>query len=101
MRPVPFSQVTLFLRNRNSTPFTLAVTTSALRACMRARSSFTLSTSTPWSFSACVAWWNSSDDCSSALEGMQPMLRQVPPSVARFSTQATFMPSCAARMAQT
>ncbi len=29
------------------------------------------------------------------------MLRQVPPSVARFSTQATFMPSCAARMAQT
>ena len=24
MRPVPFSQVTLFLRNRNSTPFTLA-----------------------------------------------------------------------------
>ena len=41
MRPVPFSHVTLFLRNRNSTPLTLAVTTSALRACMRARSSFT------------------------------------------------------------
>ena len=40
-------------------------------------------------------------DCSSALLGMQPMLRQVPPSVARRSTQAVFRPSCAARMAQT
>ena len=33
--------------------------------------------------------------------GMQPTLRHVPPCVARFSTTATFMPSCAARMAQT
>jgi hypothetical protein len=39
--------------------------------------------------------------CSSALEGMQPTFRQVPPWVARFSTTATFMPSWAARMAQT
>jgi hypothetical protein len=38
---------------------------------------------------------------SRAFEGMQPTLRQVPPCVARFSTTATFMPSCAARMAQT
>ena len=42
-----------------------------------------------------------SEACSSALEGMQPTLRQVPPSVARFSTTATFSPSCAARMAHT
>jgi hypothetical protein len=32
---------------------------------------------------------------------MQPMRRQVPPSAASFSTQATFMPSCAARIAAT
>ena len=31
-RPAPFSQVTLFFLNRNSTPLTLAETTSALRA---------------------------------------------------------------------
>ena len=36
-----------------------------------------------------------------AFDGMQPTLRQVPPSVGFFSTTATFMPSCAARMAQT
>src|SRR6185295_8035293 len=43
----------------------------------------------------------SSDECSSALDGMQPTLRQVPPSVARFSTHATFNPSCAALIAHT
>ena len=43
----------------------------------------------------------SSEACSSAFEGMQPILRQVPPKVLSFSTTATFMPSCAARMAQT
>jgi len=42
-------------------------------------------------------WWL----CSSDFDGMQPTLRQVPPSVASFSTTATFMPSCAARTAQT
>ena len=50
----------------------------------------------PWPASS-----NISEACSSAFEGMQPMLRQVPPKVARFSTTATFSPSCAARMAQT
>ncbi len=89
MRPLPFSQVTLFFLNRNSTPLTLAVTTSPLRACIRARSSFTPSTTMPWSAKAWPAAWKFSDDCSSALDGMQPILRQVPPSVARFSTQAT------------
>src|SRR3954462_8206595 len=67
MRAVPFNQVTLFLRNRNSTPFVLAATTSPLRACIRARSSFRPSTSTPWSLSASFAFSNSSDDCSNAL----------------------------------
>ena len=38
---------------------------------------------------------------SRALEGMQPILRQVPPRVGAFSTTATFMPSWAALMAAT
>ncbi len=101
MRPAPLSQAILFLLNRNSTPLTLAVTTSLLRSCMRSRSSFTPSTTMPWSFHECMVSWKFSLDCSSAFEGMQPMLRQVPPRVARFSTTATFMPSCAARIAHT
>ena len=43
----------------------------------------------------------SSDAWSSALDGMQPTLRQVPPSVSRLSTQAVLRPSCAARIAAT
>ncbi len=42
---------------------------------------------------------NSSEAWSSALDGMQPTLRQVPPSVGPLSTQATFRPSWPARMA--
>src|SRR5262245_29276646 len=44
--------------------------------------------------------WNSSDERSSALVGMQPQLRQMPPRCSR-STTAVFMPSCAARIAAT
>ena len=44
---------------------------------------------------------NISDACSIALEGMQPMLMQVPRGVGRFSTTAVFRPSWAALMAQT
>ena len=40
-----------------------------------------------------------SEACSSALEGMQPTFRQVPPRVSRISTQATFRPSWPARIA--
>ncbi len=101
MRASPFSQATLFFLNRNSTPRTLALTTSALRACMRARSSLIPSTTMPCSAQACWVAEKFSLECSSALLGMQPMLRQVPPRVARFSAQATFRPSWAARMAQT
>ena len=42
----------------------------------------------PWSPARASVLSNSSDDCSSALDGMQPIFRQVPPRVARFSTQA-------------
>ena len=53
----------------------------------------------------CCARWNSSQDSSSALEGMQPAFRQVPPKAllpSRFfhsSIQATLSLFCAARIA--
>ena len=37
--------------------------------------------------------------CSSALDGMQPTLRQTPPSVGQRSTSTTFLPRSAARKA--
>ena len=49
---------------------------------------------------SCASWYIS-EACSSAFEGMQPTLRQVPPRVSRPSTQAVFSPSCAQRIAQT
>ena len=101
MRALPLSQSTLFLRNRNSTPRVRVPTTLSLRAIIAARSSPTSPTLTPCSARACRASTNFSDDCSSAFDGMQPILRQVPPSVARESTQAVRMPSWAARIAAT
>ena len=47
------------------------------------------------------AFQKSSLESSSALDGMQPTRRQVPPSAGSFSTQATRMPSWAARIAAT
>ena len=84
--------------SRNATPSTLPFTPSSLNASMAARSSsgFTLM---PMPAKSWAASAKASLACSSAFDGMQPTLRQVPPWVARFSTTATFMPSCAARMA--
>ena len=54
----------------------------------------------PHSFADCATF--SACACSSsALVGMQPQIRQVPPSVFCFSTTATLRPSCAARIAAT
>ncbi len=55
MRASPLSQVTLFLRNRYSTPFTLADTTSSLRASMRARSRLTAPAVMPCAAKSCVS----------------------------------------------
>src|SRR5262245_13313626 len=48
-----------------------------------------------------LALQKSSLDSKRALLGMQPMRRQVPPRSCSFSTQATFRPSCASRIAAT
>jgi hypothetical protein len=49
----------------------------------------------------CSASANISEACSSALDGMQPIFRQVPPSVARFSTIGGLQAELRALMAQT
>src|SRR5262249_41251392 len=52
----------------------------------------------PWSLNECVRLWNCFDESSSAFDGMQPTLRQGPPSAAlpsrpaHASTQAGFGP---------
>ena len=76
-------------------------TTPALWAIMVARSSFGLPTSMPKPANLCPACSNSSETCSSAFDGMQPIFRQVPPRVAIFSMTATLRPSWAALMAHT
>ncbi|KAG1067818.1 hypothetical protein G6F40_017706 [Rhizopus arrhizus] len=59
----------------------------------------------PWSPKMWPMFQNWREESSSALDGMQPTLVQVPPGagppwpVCQASMQATDMPSCAARMA--
>src|SRR3974377_210442 len=68
---------------------------------MALRSSFGAPTPIPILAKQCPPSSNSSEACSSALDGMQPTFRHVPPNVARLSTTAVLRPSCAARMAHT
>ncbi len=98
---LPVNTVTLRAFASWPTPPTSLVTTSSLRFIMAARSISTEPSFTPCSAAWCFAQTACSLECSSALLGMQPTLRQVPPSAARFSTRATLSPSCAARNAQT
>ena len=101
-RAVPLIQSILFFLNRNSMPLVRPVTILSLRACTWPMSiaGVPAGSVTPHSF----AFWTIFSACacsSSALVGMQPQIRQVPPSAFCFSTTATFFPSCAARMAAT
>ena len=99
--PLPLMTSILFFFIRNSTPLTLPSMPCCLKFIIAGRSSFGAETLTPILAKECPASSNISEAYSSAFDGMQPTLRQVPPSVAFFSTTATFMPSCAARIAQT
>ncbi len=99
--PVPLITSILFFFIRNSTPLTLPSMPCCLKFIIAGRSSLGAETLTPILAKECPASSNISEACSSAFEGMQPTLRQVPPRVAFFSTTATFMPSWLARTAQT
>ncbi|MNY03156.1 hypothetical protein D3C86_1357610 [compost metagenome] len=99
MWPQPLIQSTLFLRKRNSMPLVNPVTLSSFCVIIRARLRLGLTSIPRLANSAPMAASYSSEACSNALDGMQPTFRQVPPSVARPSTQAAFRPSCPARIA--
>ena len=97
----PLSQVTLFFLNRNSMPPVSCFTASRRWPCMASRSSSGVTLMPILARLPFLAASKYSDACSIALDGMQPTLRQVPPSVSRSSAQAVFSPSCAARIAAT
>src|SRR5207244_7004054 len=83
------------------TPLVFFSTTSSLNLIMPGRSSATFpSILIPWRVKPCRRCANFCELSSNALDGIQPTLRHVPPRNSR-STQATFIPSCAARMAAT
>ena len=92
-RAWPSRWVTSFFSSNPATPLVSASTTLSLCAIIASRSSSTPETLTPWRASRALAWAYSSDVCSSAFDGMQPTLRQVPPRVGVRSTQAVRSPS--------
>ena len=103
--PCPCSGVTPAPLKSARIPWVMLRTMPALRFCICARSSVVPATLMPWVANSSCTRWNSSLDSSSALEGMQPAFRHVPPKAAepsRFfhsSIQATESLFCAARMA--
>ena len=105
--PRPFTAVTPLARNNALMPVVSWRTMRFLRSCIAFRSSVTSGIMMPWPANSSRVRWYSSDDSRSTLDGMQPAFRQVPPSAGlplpsrQSSTQATDMPSCAARIAPT
>src|SRR5687767_4968326 len=84
--------VTLYFLNSPSIPLAFFATTPRLCSWALATSSFTSPATTP-KLSDLRRVSSSSALCSSALVGMQPRCRQVPPSLGSFSTTATLSPS--------
>ena len=74
----------LFFFIRKSTPLTLPSMPSCLKFISAGRSSFGAGTLMPILAKECPASSKSSEACSSAFDGTQPTLRQVPPNVAFF-----------------
>ncbi len=100
MKAEPSTCSILFFLNRAWMPLFRLPATVRLRPMTLEKSWETLPVFTPQSPASWAAQWYSSAACSSALVGIQPQLRQTPPSLSR-STHATRMPSCAARIAPT
>ena len=101
-RPLPLIQSILFFLNRSSMPPVRPLTILSFRACTCAMSMPIAAWPSvrPQSFHSCATLRACA--CSrSAFVGIQPQLRQVPPSVGARSTTAVRRPSCAARMAAT
>ncbi len=97
--PQPSISSILFFFMRKWTPLTMPADTWRLRAWVGPKA-IVASPSMPYFVLSWVRVCASSAFFSSALLGMQPTLRQTPPQYC-FSTTATFLPSCDARMAAT
>src|SRR3954471_24910458 len=97
--PLPSNTVTLLLRSRCATPEESCFATARDRFTTFPRSKRDSTGSNPKSVRWCSRWLISLVR-SSALVGIQPQFRQMPPRCSR-STTAVFMPSCAARIAAT
>ncbi len=98
-RPVPLTHSTPFALKSPATPCVICLTTPAFHAFDAPKSSVAWPTCTPNLPKLSSASFKANAVCTHALVGMQPTRRQVPPSSGSFSMQATFAPSCAARMA--
>ena len=96
--PSPMTTVTLRWRARPVRPVVRRFTTESFQA----RTALSSIAGGP-NVTPCAAIASASSmvlaTCSSAFEGMQPTLRQTPPSVGRLSTISTFSPRSAARKA--
>ena len=77
--PCPCNPVTPAALNSAVMPWVEALTIFALRFCIVATSKPRPPTWMPCAANSACARWYSSDDSSSAFEGMQPAFRQVPP----------------------
>ncbi len=97
--PAPLTHSTPFALKRPATPVVICFTTPAFQAFEAAKSSFASPTTTPNFAKDSSASLSANAVCTQAFVGMQPTRRHVPPSSGSFSMQATFAPSCAARMA--
>ena len=97
---VPQMTSTPFFLRRKPTPVLSSRATSRERSSMTLRSSVGAPGTTTPKLAASPTSWKISAERSSALVGMQPQLRQMPPRCA-CSTTAVRRPSCAARMAAT
>jgi hypothetical protein len=77
--PWPLRRVTLFFLNRPLMPPVSWSTMPDLRAIILGTSILGVPTLMPWPSKAWPASSNRCEVCSSALDGMQPTFRQVPP----------------------
>ena len=101
-RPLPLIQSILFFLNNSSMPPVSPLTILSLRAwtCAMSTPIAAWPIVSPHSFHSC-AIFRACACSSSALVGMQPQLRHVPPRTGARSTTAVLRPSCAARIAAT
>src|SRR5438046_5744300 len=100
IRPFPLKCSTLFFLKRPPTPVVSCFTTSALRDIIVPRSSERFPTLIPCLSRPCLIAAYSSEESSSALEGMHPTFKHVPPRYS-FSPQPVRTRSHPARIDET